>query len=106
MILQVSTSWLLGLLLACIREMRSGAGRTIKSGWCGSRCKSPSPSSGGIYPSEPHLELHGAKDKIPLDVLPFGGDVQPGVNLRETSRTMRSRLETKGGNSGKPPITE
>lgn len=62
-------------------------------------------SSGGIYPSEPHLELHGAKDKIPLEVLPCGGDVQPGVNL-QTSRRMRSRLERKGGNSGKPPITE
>lgn len=66
---------------------------------------SASLSFSGIYPSESRLKPHSAKDKIPLEVLPFG-DVQPGVNLRETSRGMKSRLGTKGSNSGNPPITE
>ena len=65
-----------------------------------------SDSFSGIYPSESHLKPHSDKDKIPLEVLPFGGDVQPGANLRETSRRMRSRQGTKGSNSGNLLITE
>lgn len=36
-------------------------------------------SFSGIHPSESHPKLHSAKDKIPLEVLPFG-DVQPSIN--------------------------
>lgn len=38
-----------------------------------------------IYPSESYVKPHSAKDKIPLEVLPFGGDVQPSINLHESA---------------------
>lgn len=71
-----------GCLLACNRDVKSGAGKNPRLK-ADSVVYTSSHSSKGVYPSESDLKPHSAKDTVLLEVLSFSSDIQPGAKLHE-----------------------